>query len=167
MAMRLWWVEEYLDVERLSWDLERQRCGPTSSQEALGRLQEDNMTKAEKEIYEYGNKILKTGSDSFDWNYPYQYQHTERCIEVPWLASMLNKYKIKSLLDVGFTFASHDYLRLLLDWAKSCRLSGTDIINPQKVRGRYPEEWWREINNIDIYTRSSLVKDTCKWESII
>ena len=25
------------------------------------------MTKAEKEIYEYGNKILKTGSDSFDW----------------------------------------------------------------------------------------------------
>lgn len=109
------------------------------------------MTKAEKEIYEYGNKILKTGSDSFDWNYPYQYQHTERCIEVPWLASMLNKYKIKSLLDVGFTFASHDYLRLLLDWAKSCRLSGTDIINPQKVRGRYPEEWLQEINNIDIY----------------
>ena len=39
--MRLWWVEEYLDVERLSWDLERQRCGPTSSQEALGRLSHD------------------------------------------------------------------------------------------------------------------------------
>lgn len=76
------------------------------------------MTNAEKEILEYGNKILETNSDDFDRKYPYYFQHTERCIEVPWLASRLNRYNIDTVLDVGFTFASHDYLRFLLNWRK-------------------------------------------------
>lgn len=105
------------------------------------------MTEAEKEIYEYSNEILKAGSNNFDYDYLYKFQHTERCIEVPWFASRLNKYKIESLLDVGFTFASHDYLRLLLNWGTDHKLAGTDIINPRKVKTRYPDEWWEEINN--------------------
>lgn len=110
------------------------------------------MTEAEKEIYEYSNAILSSGQSEFDYKWDYKFEHTERCIEVPWLATMLNKYKIQSLLDVGFTFASHDYLRLILNWYKAGHdLVGTDIIPPEKVQGRYPKEWLDEINNLQVY----------------
>lgn len=110
------------------------------------------MTELEREIYEYSHEILKMGNDSFNSACPHQFEHTERCIEVPWLASRLNKYKIGSLLDIGFTFASHDYLRMILDWGKEKghKLHGTDIINPEKVQTRYPKEWWDEISKIRI-----------------
>lgn len=110
------------------------------------------MTELEREIYEYSHEILDMGKDSFNNAFPYQFEHTERCIEVPWLASRLNKFKIGSLLDIGFTFASHDYLRMILDWgrAKGHKLYGTDIINPEKVQSRYPKEWWEEINEIHV-----------------
>lgn len=76
----------------------------------------------------------------------------------------MNKYKIESLLDIGFTFASHDYLRLLLNWGERVghELAGTDIINPQKVKTRYPDEWWDEINNTPVYINDisvSSIKD--------
>ncbi|MCH5256103.1 MAG: hypothetical protein J1D87_02375 [Lachnospiraceae bacterium] len=117
------------------------------------------MTEAEREIYERGIEILRTGSDDFDVDYLYKFEHTERCIEVPWFASRLNKYNIESLLDVGFTFASHDYLRLILDWGGGGhKLVGTDIINPLKVQKRYPEEWWEEINNTTVYINDILNK---------
>lgn len=109
------------------------------------------MNAAEKEIYEYAVKLLKSGEGTFRIAYPYTMKHTERCIEVPWVAANLNKYKIKSLLDVGFTFASHDYLRLILDFACKNELSGIDIINPEKVKSRYPKEWWPEIAQIPVY----------------
>lgn len=123
------------------------------------------MTEAEKEIYEYSNKILQTGECEFVCNYSYNNIHTERCVEVPWFAAKLNKYNIQSLLDVGFTFASHDYLKLLLDWKKDHILAGTDIIDPKKVQQRYPVEWWEEIENTTVYINDiadKAVKKECR-----
>lgn len=109
------------------------------------------MTREEQEIYEYGKEILDMGISEFAGDHLYKFKHTERCIEVPWFACGLNKYKIASLLDVGFTFASHDYLRLLLDWKCNHDLAGTDIINPEKVRSRYPKEWWKDIRETKVF----------------
>lgn len=129
------------------------------------------MTEAEKEIYEYSNNILQAGESEFVCNYPYKNTHTERCIEVPWFAAKLNKYKVQSLLDVGFTFASHDYLRLLLNWKKEHELEGTDIIDPQRVRQRYPLEWWEEIESTTVYlndiTEKSIKKECSDAVSLI
>lgn len=109
------------------------------------------MTDREKEIYEYAKQIFDEKKESFD---TYQYQclgnYTERCVELPWVATCINKYNINSILDVGFTFASHDYLRFMLDYSKKHLFIGTDIISPSRVKGRYPSQWWADIANVKV-----------------
>ncbi len=119
------------------------------------------MNKEEKEIYEYAAQILRNERD-IDFSHKWNYKHTERCIEVPWVARCLNNYEVKSLLDIGFTFASHDYLRLILDFSIDHSLSGVDIINPEQVEKRYPIEWIKDIKNINFYNMDisqSAIKD--------
>ena len=108
------------------------------------------MNIQEQEIYEYAKRIAESKSDYFDSNHRYQYKHTERCIEVPLFASYINKFNIKSLLDIGFTFASLDYLRMILDFARNNKLSGLDIIEPKRIMSRYPKEWHEEITKIKV-----------------
>ena len=127
------------------------------------------MNKSEREIYEYASRILNGEKLQEGESYPFTFSHTERCIEVPWIASKLNSYNVGSLLDIGFTFASHDYLRLLLDWKKKNNniLEGSDIIDPRKVETRYPIEWLDEIKRIPVYIND--ISDQSlngKWDAV-
>lgn len=104
------------------------------------------MDRKQQEIYEYAIRVY--GGEDY---IPMETKGmTERCVEVPWLAEVLRKNHIKSLLDVGLTFASHEYLRLILDFAKTNTLNGIDIVSPERVKSRYPEEWWKEIKDVPI-----------------
>lgn len=109
------------------------------------------MNNKEKEIYLYASKLMEDNCKNYESRYVFNNLYTERCIEVPWLVCNLNKYLPDTLLDIGFTFASHDYLRILLDYSKKATVFGMDIVEPQKVKSRYPKDWLEEILNRKIY----------------
>ncbi len=109
------------------------------------------MNNEEQEIYDYAKGLFEKHETKFTPNTDWKYEHTERCIEVPWFACKLNEFNIHSLLDIGFTFASHDYLRLILDYSKKSSLEGMDIIEPEQVLSRYPTEWKSDINEIPVH----------------
>ncbi len=64
---------------------------------------------------------------------------SERCVEVPWVASQLTD--AKRLLDVGFSMAPPEWMGVLLAAQKrGTALTGIDIVDPQRVRTRYPAD---------------------------
>lgn len=75
---------------------------------------------------------------------------SERVVEAPWVA-----HHVKgciSLLDIGFTFASFEYLGMLL-WLKEeygFQLSVVDIIKPESIQERYPVDWISSILEVPI-----------------
>jgi len=75
---------------------------------------------------------------------------SERYIETQWAASHLRG--IRSLLDIGFTFASNEYLGMLLELKDKygIDLQAADIINPEKVQGRYPKEWLKTLLEVPV-----------------
>nr|WP_321513226.1 hypothetical protein [uncultured Pseudodesulfovibrio sp.] len=77
---------------------------------------------------------------------------SSRVVEVPWSAACLGRLKPSRLLDVGFSLASIDYLGLLLGYAKRPKttLCAVDIVKPERVRTRYPEAWWSQIESLDV-----------------
>lgn len=84
---------------------------------------------------------------------------SERIIEVPWAAQWFAKIlqdqeKPKHLLDIGLTMSSLDWLGLLLELkrANSIKIQAVDIVQPERVKSRYPEEWLNDIFNIPIST---------------
>lgn len=71
-----------------------------------------------------------TGTETMEWS--------ERCVEVPWIASHLGK--AKRILDVGWSMSPPEWFGVLL----SCQRNGTDlvgidIVDPHRVRNIYPE----------------------------
>jgi len=70
---------------------------------------------------------------------------SERIIETPWVASHFKGGE--RVLDIGFTMSSLDYLGLLLELRRTRRVSidAVDIVKPERVARRYPEEWLDEV----------------------
>ena len=75
---------------------------------------------------------------------------SERSIESTWLADRLRSAKSgDNLLDIGFSLSSLDTLGLLLEVKKQgANITALDIISPERVISRYPEEWRTQIREI-------------------
>ncbi|MDD2859135.1 MAG: hypothetical protein PHU75_10740 [Candidatus Nanopelagicales bacterium] len=72
-----------------------------------------------------------TGPDTAAWS--------ERCVEVPWVAGHLADSV--SILDVGWAMAPPEWLGVILaTQERGARVTGIDIVDPQRVRTRYPAE---------------------------
>jgi len=72
-----------------------------------------------------------TGADTAAWS--------ERCVEVPWVAGQLTGSK--RVLDVGWAMAPPEWLGVLLATQdRGTDLTGIDIVDPQRVKTRYPSE---------------------------
>lgn len=64
---------------------------------------------------------------------------SERCVEVPWVAALLPVEG--RLLDVGWAMSPPEWLGVLLELVnRGCEVTGIDIIDPSRVRSRYPQE---------------------------
>lgn len=70
---------------------------------------------------------------------------SERIIETPWVASHFKGGE--RVLDIGFTMSSLDYLGLLLELRRAHGVSihAVDIVKPERVARRYPEEWLGDV----------------------
>jgi SAM-dependent methyltransferase len=75
---------------------------------------------------------------------------SERALETPWVASYFNGGE--SVIDVGFTMSSLDYLGLLLELRRAYRvtLDAVDIVKPERVLGRYPLAWVDAVRAVPI-----------------
>lgn len=72
-----------------------------------------------------------TGAGTAAWS--------ERCVEVPWVAGQLSEST--RLLDVGYAMAPPEWMGVLLAaQGRGTALTGIDIVDPQRVRTRYPAE---------------------------
>ena len=77
-----------------------------------------------------------TGASTASWS--------ERCVEVPWVAGHLTN--AKRLLDVGFSMAPPEWMGVLLAVQdRQTDLTGIDIVDPQRVRTRYPAEYVDQV----------------------
>ena len=66
-------------------------------------------------------------------------QWSERCVEVPWVAGHLKD--ARRVLDVGFSMAPPEWMGVLLALpVRQTQLIGIDIVDPLRVRSRYPAE---------------------------
>ncbi len=75
---------------------------------------------------------------------PFGHGRSERCVEGPWAARWLRGRN--DILDIGFSLSSLDYLALLLEIKRrGARLTGADIIRPERVAQRYPGDWRAEV----------------------
>lgn len=64
---------------------------------------------------------------------------SERCVEVPWVAGQLGG--VNRLLDVGWAMSPPEWLGVLFAVAdRGTLLTGIDIINPSRVKTRYPTD---------------------------
>lgn len=61
---------------------------------------------------------------------------SERCIEVPWAQAWLEGRE--DILDIGFALSDLDWLRVLL--TRPAKVTAVDIIRPERVANRYPED---------------------------
>jgi SAM-dependent methyltransferase len=109
-----------------------------------------NITNKQKVILDLSKKIL-AGEKLPDFTNYFGKGFSERRVEVPWVAQKIKN--AKTVLDIGFTFASLEYLGLLLYLKKvgKVNLDATDILSPKRVKGRYPKEWLKDILETDIY----------------
>lgn len=66
-------------------------------------------------------------------------QWSERCVEVPWVAAHLNNPG--RVLDVGWAMSPPEWIGVLLSVIdRGSDVVGIDIIDPERVRSRYPED---------------------------
>lgn len=108
------------------------------------------ITKEQKLILDLSKEIVASEKKPNFTDY-FSQGFSERCIEVPWVAQKIKD--AKKVLDIGYTFASLEYLGLLL-YLKRTRnilLEATDILSPERVRGRYPKGWLEDVLETNIY----------------
>lgn len=112
------------------------------------------MDKVTQTVYEASLALLDTPGDTalLEHIASTVASTSSRVVEVPWCAASLGRLRPNRLLDVGFSLASIDYLGLLLGFAKKdgTTLCAVDIVKPERVRSRYPEEWWSTIASLDV-----------------
>ena len=63
---------------------------------------------------------------------------SERCVEVPWAESWLGGRR--RILDIGFSLSDIAWLRVLLGRLPEVEITAVDIIRPERVANRYPED---------------------------
>jgi len=99
------------------------------------------------ECLESGVSMPITGSETMNWS--------ERCVEVPWAASLLDKPG--RLLDVGWSMSPPEWLGVLLAAKRrGADLVGIDIIDPERVRNRYPADLTDEVFSVPVRIESVL-----------
>lgn len=78
------------------------------------------------------------------------FEMSERVVEVPWFASKIRPGL--RILDIGISLASPEHLDLLrlLSDDLGCRISAIDIIDPEKVMGRFDDHAAAFIRSIDV-----------------
>ena len=87
------------------------------------------------------------GPETAEWS--------ERCVEVPWVAAHLGG--IQRLLDVGWAMSPPEWLGVLLAVEdRGTALTGIDIVDPQRVRGRYPAELLERVLAVPVRVGSVL-----------
>ena len=70
---------------------------------------------------------------------------SERCIEAPWAQDWLARSP-GTVLDVGFALSDLDWLRALLAHRRAgAAVTAVDIITPQRVAERYPDDLREEV----------------------
>lgn len=97
-------------------------------------------------VYDLSMDIL----DGKEWKVPDISGFSERIIEVPSAAVWLNKFSSENhchILDIGYTMSSLDWLGLLLKLndKDNCSVNAIDIVRPERVKTRYPQEWHKKI----------------------
>lgn len=112
------------------------------------------MDSTTQKIYEASQALLRNPgeTESMESTADTIASTSSRVVEVPWCAACLGRLKPNRLLDVGFSLASIDYLGLLLGFKSrfEATLCAVDIVKPERVRSRYPEEWWPAIKALDV-----------------
>ena len=111
-----------------------------------------DLTENYKAILNYGLEILK-GSKKHTFHESFRREQSPRCIEVPWVAAQIVKHDCRSLLDIGISLASPDYLGVLLNAARllGITLEATDIVEPASVASRYPADWLEDIFSVPFF----------------
>ena len=88
-----------------------------------------------------------TGVETIQWS--------ERCVEVPWAAAHL--HAPGRLLDVGWSMSPPEWLGVLLAaHSRGSDLMGIDIIDPERVRNRYPAEMVNQVFEVPVRVESIL-----------
>jgi cyclopropane fatty-acyl-phospholipid synthase-like methyltransferase len=86
---------------------------------------------------------------------PATVEFSERCVEVPWVAAHLGN--TQRLLDVGWAMSPPEWLGVLLAVEdRGCQLTGIDIVDPQRVRTRYPDELRDRVLSVTVRVQSVL-----------
>lgn len=99
------------------------------------------------ECLESGVSMPITGSETVDWS--------ERCVEVPWAASLLSEPG--RLLDVGWSMSPPEWLGVLLAaQRRGADLVGIDIIDPERVRSRYPADLVEQVFAVPVRVENVL-----------
>jgi SAM-dependent methyltransferase len=63
---------------------------------------------------------------------------SERCVEVPWAQSWLTGRK--RIMDIGFALSDLSWLRVLLGQQPGAEITAVDIVQPERVANRYPDD---------------------------
>lgn len=63
---------------------------------------------------------------------------SERCVEVPWAGHWVAGRR--EILDIGFSLSDLGWLRTLLGQTPAARITAVDIIKPERVANRYPDD---------------------------
>lgn len=99
------------------------------------------------ECLESGVAAPITGVNTLEWS--------ERCVEVPWAAAQLQKPG--RLLDVGWSMSPPEWLGVLLAArTRGSDLVGIDIIDPERVRNRYPADMVDQVFEVPVRVESVL-----------
>jgi len=99
------------------------------------------------ECLESGVATPITGVSTREWS--------ERCVEVPWAAAQLKKSG--RLLDVGWSMSPPEWLGVLLAArTRGSDLVGIDIIDPERVRNRYPASMVDQVFEVPVRVESVL-----------
>lgn len=81
--------------------------------------------------------------------------YSERCVEVPWVAAHLRN--ATRLLDVGWAMSPPEWLGVLLAAQdRGTALTGIDIIDPRRVRTRYPADILDRVLAVPVRVESVL-----------
>jgi hypothetical protein len=86
---------------------------------------------------------------------PQTAHYSERCVEVPWTAAHL--HGVSRLLDVGWAMSPPEWLGVLLAVEdRGTSLTGIDIIDPERVRTRYPADLVDRVLAVPVRVESIL-----------
>ena len=60
------------------------------------------MNKKEQEIFDFTMTLMSQKNKIFIKD-DYEFQHSERCVEIPWVGYHFAKNNYKNVLDIGFS----------------------------------------------------------------